>query len=75
MGHSKHTLEYTLPVFPSERRKLANELTEQQIIMHLFGPKEQEMEDADNEYQFRKEMEERVFEEQMNNFFENNYNI
>jgi hypothetical protein len=55
MGHSKHTLEYTLPVFPSERRKLANELTEQEIIMKLFGPKEQEMEDADYEYELYRE--------------------
>jgi hypothetical protein len=50
MGHSKHTLEYTLPVFPSERRKLANELTEQEIIMKLFGPKNQE--DGDEDYQY-----------------------
>ena len=51
MGHSKHTLEYTLPVFPSERRKLVEELTQQEIIMKLFGPKNQEDGDEDYEYE------------------------
>jgi hypothetical protein len=51
MGHSKHTLEYTLPVFPSERRKLVEELTQQEIIMKIFGPKNQEDGDEDYEYE------------------------
>jgi hypothetical protein len=50
MGHSKHTLEYTLPVFTSERRKLVEELTQQEIIMKLFGHKNQE--DGDEDYQY-----------------------
>jgi hypothetical protein len=69
MGQSKNTLEYTLPVFPSERRKLANELTEQEIIMKLFGPKEQEMEDADYEYELYRErqleMEQNLYEQHL----------
>ena len=62
-------MEYTLPVFPSERRKLANELTEQEIIMKLFGPKEQEMEDADYEYELYRErqleMEQHLYEQHL----------
>lgn len=58
MGHSKHTLEYTLPVFPSQRRKLVEELTQQEIIMNLFGPKNQE--EADDDYQAKKEQEQLI---------------
>jgi hypothetical protein len=48
-------LEYTLPVFPSERRKLVEELTQQEIIMKLFGPKNQENGDEDYQYELYKE--------------------
>jgi hypothetical protein len=58
MGQSKHTLEYTLPVFPSQRRKLVEELTQQEIIMKLFGPKNQD--EADDEYQAKKEQEQLI---------------
>lgn len=69
MGHSKHTLEYTLPVFPSERRKLAEELTQQEIIMHLFGPKNYEEGDEDYEYELYRqrqlEMEQEAYEQHL----------
>jgi hypothetical protein len=69
MGHSKHTLEYTLPVFPSERRKLVEELTQQEIIMKLFGPKNQEDGDEDYQYELYKErqleMEKKAYEQHL----------
>jgi hypothetical protein len=69
MGHSKHTLEYTLPVFPSERRKLAEELTQQEIIMKLFGPKNYEEGDEDYEYELYRErqleMEQEAYEQHL----------
>jgi hypothetical protein len=69
MGHSKHTLEYTLPVFPSERRKLVEELTQQEIIMKLFGPKNQEDGDEDYQYELYKErqleMEKEAYEQHL----------
>ena len=69
MGHSKHTLEYTLPVFQSERRKLVEELTQQEIIMKLFGPKNQEDGDEDYQYELYKErqleMEKEAYEQHL----------
>lgn len=69
MGHSKHTLEYTLPIFPSERRKLVEELTQQEIIMKLFGPKNQEDGDEDYQYELYKErqleMEKEAYEQHL----------
>jgi hypothetical protein len=71
MGHSKHTLEYTLPVFPSERRKLVEELTQQEIIMKIFGPKDYENGEGDEDYEYelyrqrQLEMEQEAYEQHL----------
>jgi hypothetical protein len=70
MGKVKELLEMSLPVFPSERRKLQEELNWENQKKDFVDPRDEDQ----DEYDHWRQLEDERFERMMNDYWENRNN-
>ena len=70
MGKVKELLEMSLPVFPSERRNLQEELNWENQKKDFVDPRDEDQ----DEYDHWRQLEDERFERMMNDYWENRNN-